>query len=39
MKQFNDLFKILLDVHQENNQLLGNDERCRDDNWFDNVDT
>ena len=39
MKQFNDLFKILLDVHQENNQLLGNDERCRDDNWFDDVDT
>ena len=29
---------MLLDVHQEYNQLLGDDERGRDD-WFDNVDT
>ena len=39
MKQFNDLFKILLDAHQEYNQLLGDDERGRDDDWFDDVDT
>ena len=38
MKELNDLFKMLLDVHQEYNQLLGDDERGRDD-WFDNVDT
>ena len=39
IKQFNDLFKMMLDVHQEYSQLLGNDERGRDDDWFDNVDT
>ena len=39
MKQFNDLFKMLLDAHQECNQLLGDDERGRDDDWFDDVDT
>ena len=39
MKQFNDLFKMLLDAYQENNQLLGDDEKGRDDNWFDDVDT
>ena len=39
MKQFNDLFKMLLDAHQEYNQLLGDDERGRDDDWFDDVDT
>ena len=27
IKQFNDLFKMLLDVHQEYNQLLGDNER------------
>ena len=39
MKQFNYLFKMLLDAHQEYNQLLGDDERGRDDDWFDDVDT
>ena len=39
MKQFNDLFKMLLDAHQEYNQLLGDDERGRGDDWFDDVDT
>ena len=39
MKQFNDLFKMLLDAHQEYNQLLGDNERDRDDDWFDDVDT
>ena len=38
MKQFNDIFKMLLDVHQEYSQLLGDDERGRGDNWFDDVD-
>ena len=26
---------MLLDAHQEYNQLLGDDEGGRDDNWFD----
>ena len=39
MKQFNDLFKMFLDAHQEYNQLLGDDERGRDNDWLDNVDT
>ena len=39
MKQFSDLFKMLLGAHQEFNQLLGDDERGRDDDWFDDVDT
>ena len=39
MKQFNDLFKMLLDAYQEHNQLLRDDERGRDDDWFDNVNT
>ena len=39
MKQFNDLFMMLLDAHQEYNQLLGDDERDRDDDWFDDADT
>ena len=39
MKQFNDIFKMLLDAHQKYNQLLGDNERDRDDDWFDDVDT
>ena len=39
MKIFNDLLKMLLDTHQEYNRLLGEDERGRDDNWFDHVGT
>ena len=30
---------MLLDAHQEYNQLLGDDERGRDDDWFDDADT
>ena len=30
---------MLLDAHQEYNQLLGDNERDRDDDWFDDVDT
>ena len=30
---------MLLDAHQEYNQLLGDDERGRDDDWFADVDT
>ena len=39
LKQFNDLFKMLLDAHQEYNQFLGDEETGRDDDWFDDVDT
>ena len=39
MKQFNDFFKTLLEAHQKYNQLLGDDERGRDDDWFDDVYT
>ena len=39
MKQFNDLFKMLLDAHQEYYQLLGDDKRGIDDDWFDDTDT
>ena len=30
---------MLLDAHLEYNQLLGDDERDRDDDWFDDADT
>ena len=30
---------MLLDAHEEYNQLLGDDERGRDDDWFADVDT
>ena len=30
MKQFNDLFKMLLDAHQEYNQLLGENETWKE---------
>ena len=39
MNQFNDLLKILIDVHQDYNQLLGDDEKEKDDDWFDKIDT
>ena len=39
MNQFNDLLKMLIDVHQDYNQLLDDDEREKDDNWFDEIDT
>ena len=39
MSQFNDLLKMLIDVHQDYNQLLDDDEREKDDDWFDEIDT
>ena len=30
---------VVRDAHQDYNQLLGDDERGRDDDWFDDVDT
>ena len=30
---------MLLDAHQEYNQLLEDDEGGRDDDWFDDVET
>ena len=36
MKQFNNLFKMFLNAHQEYNRLLADEE---DDHWFDDVDT
>ena len=35
MNQFNDLPKMLMDVHQGYNQLLDDDEKEKDDEWFD----
>ena len=39
MNQFNDLLKILIDVHQDYNQLLDDDEREKDNDWFDEINT
>ena len=39
MNQFNDLLKMLIDVHQDYNQLLDGDEREKDDDWFDEIVT
>ena len=36
--QFNDLFKMLLIIHEECNGLLHEEERQQDDEWFDEVD-
>ena len=36
--QFNDLFKMLLSIHEECNGLLHEEERQQDDEWFDEVD-
>ena len=38
MNQFNDLLKMLIDVHQDYNQLLEHNEREKDDDWFDEID-
>ena len=37
--QFNDLFKMLVSVHEECNGLLREDERQNDDEWFDEIVT
>ena len=39
MNQFNDLLKIRTDVHQDCNQLLDDDEREKDDDRFDKINT
>ena len=39
MKEFSNLFKMLLDAHHEYNPLLGEDVRNSDDDLFDDVDT
>ena len=39
MNQFNDLLKMLIDVHHDYNQLLDDDEREKDGDWFDEIDT
>ena len=38
LTQFNDLFKILLGIHEEYNALLEDEERAIDDDWFDDLD-
>ena len=35
MNQFNDLLKMLIDIHKDYNQLLDDGERGNDDEWFD----
>ena len=37
--QFNDLFKMLLSVHEECNGLQQDEERQQDDEWFDEIDS
>lgn len=37
--QFNDLFSLLVNVHQEYNKMLDDDEKTKDDDWFDDVDS
>ena len=39
MNQFNDLLKMLIDVHQDYNQLLVDDEREKGDDWFVEIET
>ena len=36
--QFNDLFKMLLSVHEECSGLLHEEERHQDNEWFDEID-
>ena len=38
LAQFNDLFKMLLGIHEEYNALLDDEERAVDDDWFDDLD-
>ena len=38
LAQFNDLFKMLLGIHEEYNALLEDEERAIDDDWFDDLD-
>ena len=36
--QFNYLFKMLLSIHEEYSQVLDDDERADEDDWFDDLD-
>ena len=36
--QFNDLFKMLLRIHEENSQVLDDHERADENDWFDDLD-
>ena len=38
LAQFNDLFKMLLSMHEEYNALLEDEERAVEDDWFDDLD-
>ena len=35
-QKFNNLFKMLLNIHEEYSQVLDDDERAGEDDWFDN---
>ena len=36
--QFNDSFKMLLSAHEEYNEILDNEARLKEDEWFDEID-
>ena len=38
LAEFNDLFKMLLNIHEEHSQVLDDDERAGEDDWFDDLD-
>ena len=38
LAQFNDLFKMFLDILEEYNALLEDEERAVDDDWFEDID-
>ena len=37
LAQFNDLFKMLLSIHEEYSQVLDDEERADEDDWFDDL--
>ena len=36
LAQLSNLFKMLLNIHEEYSQVLDDDERAGEDDWFDN---
>lgn len=36
--QFDDLFKMLLSVHEDRNAILEDEARVKADEWFDEID-
>ena len=38
LPQFNNLFKMLLSIHEEYSQVLDDDKRADEDDWFDDLD-